>query len=82
MDHKVDLEVPLNGNQAQIIARTLSPDQEVKPHEFSKTLKAEGSVLHAHFEAVSVRSLRVGVNSFMDNLLECLETLDTFTSTN
>lgn len=80
MEHKVELTVPFdNIEHARAVHDSLSPDPDLKPSEFCKRLELQDNgVLLVHFEATTVRSLRVGVNSFMDVLQEALECISLF----
>lgn len=65
---------------ANIALKSLDPDPELKPDQLNKVLSVQGNDLCATFSAVTDRTLRVGVNSFFDNLnlvVECMDQLDT-----
>lgn len=64
--------------EAEIAYGTLSVDAEPKRGGNKKQLSVDGSTLKVHFEAVEARSLRVGVNSFLDHLHLVVQTLDQF----
>lgn len=77
MKHKLKIDIPLlTENQARVVYTSLSPDPELRPHEFSKNLRTEGKNVIAEFGGTTERTLRVGVNSFMDSLLLALECID------
>jgi EKC/KEOPS complex subunit PCC1/LAGE3 len=65
--------------QAEVAYKSLNPDPELRPDQLARDLNRNGNMLEVKFKAVSDRTLRVGVNSFMDNLnvvVECLDELD------
>lgn len=77
MEHELQVSIPLlTEEQARIVFASLSPDPELRPQEFSKNLRVEGKNVIADFGGITERTLRVGVNSFMDSLLLALECLD------
>jgi len=79
MEHSLEVEIPLEtAEQASAVYRSLVPDPELKPHEFTKRLVLDGNRLQASFAGVSERTLRVGVNSFMDSVIEALECVSVF----
>lgn len=75
-----NIRIPFeHSDQATVALESLLPDPELKPDQLAKKLSVDGSELVADFRAVTDRVLRVGVNSFMDNLallVECIEELN------
>lgn len=78
MDHSLTVEIPLAAEQALAAFDALRPDPELKPQEFSKHIELVGDRFVATFEGTTERTLRVGVNSFMDSLIEVLECIAAF----
>lgn len=77
--NKSQIEVPFESEvQAKAVYNALFPEPELKPDEIKRTMTLQGSVLKVQFEAVTARSLRVGVNGFMDNLALSIECTDEF----
>ncbi|CAN6629287.1 EKC/KEOPS complex subunit Pcc1p [Trichomonascus vanleenenianus] len=80
LEYKLSVDVPfISERQAYVAIKSLSPDPELRPDQFRKTLTLAKNVLHVEFEAASDRSLRVGVNGFFDSLnvvIECIEELN------
>lgn len=74
------IKVPFeNDRQANVAYQSLNPDPELKPDQLTRKIVQNDNTLEITFQAVSDRNLRVGVNSFMDNLnvvVECLDQLD------
>ncbi|XP_045169797.2 EKC/KEOPS complex subunit Lage3-like [Mercenaria mercenaria] len=75
----LDLQVPFNTQrEANIAWGTLSVDPEPKRGGCKKTLTVKDTVLHVHLEAQEARSLRVGMNSFLDHLNLVVNTIEQF----
>lgn len=51
---------------------------EPKSRQLQKNLSCDGSLLIAEFLAPGARLLRVAVNSFMERLILCIETMEKF----
>ncbi|XP_060555802.1 EKC/KEOPS complex subunit LAGE3-like [Ruditapes philippinarum] len=74
-----DLQVPFSTKrEAEIAYGTLSVDPEPKRGGCKKTLSVKETVLHVHFESKEARSLRVGMNSFLDHLNLVIQTIEQF----
>ena len=76
---ELKLEVPFKSPEHAVIAyNSLCHDPEPPRSGLSKKLTVVDSVLRVDFEAPEVRSLRVGVNSFLDLLVLVVNTVDEF----
>lgn len=77
-EHTLRLEIPLeSATQAEALCESLKPDPSLGPNA-SRDFSVEGTKLIVDMKETSVKSLRVGANSFFDVLREALECLVTF----
>lgn len=75
----IDLQVPFNTQrEAEIALGTLSVDPEPKRGGCKKTMTVNDRTLHVHIEAQEAKCLRVGMNSFFDNLNLVVKTIEKF----
>lgn len=73
------VEVPFPSNrEAQIAYQSLRVDLEPKNTHLQKNLSCNGCLLTAEFLAPGARVLRVAVNSFIERLILCIETMEKF----
>lgn len=76
---KIELTVPFpSARYATIACNSLRIDKEPRRGGCTKALSVEGNSVIAHFTAKETRSLRVGVNSFLEFLSLVTETIDQF----
>ncbi|PRT53477.1 EKC/KEOPS complex subunit PCC1 [Wickerhamiella sorbophila] len=79
MDQSLVVEIPFEtSEQAKAVYNAIFPDSELKPDEITRKTTQEDRKLVVEFRAKSERSLRVGVNSFMDTLALSVECVDSF----
>lgn len=76
-DIHVEILFPSN-REAQIAYYSLRVDVEPKNSHLQKNLSCDGCLLIAEFLAPGARVLRVAVNSFMERLILCIETMEKF----
>lgn len=77
-EHTLRLEIPLEtATQAYSLCESLKPDPSLGSNA-AREFRVEGTKLIVDMKETSVKSLRVGANSFMDTLREALECLVTF----
>ena len=67
-----------NAKWAEILVNSVSGDKEVNPEIFQRTMTLNDDVISVHFCATQWKWLRVGIQSFYDNMQLCLQTIQTF----
>ena len=76
---QMKLEIPFQESEhANIAFNTLRVDPEPKRSGMKKTLTVQDKILHVEFNCEEARTLRVGVNSFLDHLVLVVNTIDQF----
>ncbi|XP_054272229.1 uncharacterized protein LOC128992597 [Macrosteles quadrilineatus] len=78
-DLNIKIEIPFTSErEADIVYQSLRVDIEPRRKQIQKKLSVEGNKLIAEIMAPDARSLRVGVNSFMDMVILSTETIHKF----
>ena len=67
-----------NEKWAQIVVNSISVDKEVSPDNFQREIILEKDTIIVNFKATKWKWLRVGIQSFYDNVELCLQTIQTF----
>ena len=67
-----------NAKWAQILVNSVSVDKLVSPDNLYRQIRCNQDTITVHFQATQWKWLRVGVQSFYDNLQLCLQTIRTF----
>jgi len=67
-----------SAKEASIVYDALRVEVEPARSKVTRRLETDGSILKAHFTAQEAKSLRVGVNSFLEHVILSTETIRQF----
>lgn len=77
LDHTIDISIPFPTEQlASQVVTVLSVDSELKKHLIYREMKANGIYLLAVFKSSDLKVLRVSVDSFLDNVILIIRTVN------
>eukprot|EP01083_Nonionella_stella_P173292 597458_1 len=75
--HKITMQIG-NTKWAQILANSVSVDKEVNSSNLRRQITQQNDIITVNFQATKWKWLRVGIQSFYDNIQLCLRTIQTF----
>eukprot|EP01084_Bolivina_argentea_P171870 297748_1 len=75
--HEIQLNIG-NEKWARILAHSVSVDKEVNPNNFQRQIVQQNDKIIVYFEASKWKWLRVGIQSFCNNIQLCLQTIQMF----
>ncbi|KAG4306216.1 hypothetical protein PORY_000204 [Pneumocystis oryctolagi] len=76
-DHSIDISIPFPTKHfAHQVETVLSVDPELKEQHVRREIKADGVYLFASFKSNDLKILRVSVNSFLDNVVLIIRTIE------
>ncbi|KTW32713.1 uncharacterized protein T551_00198 [Pneumocystis jirovecii RU7] len=77
LGHAIDISIPFpNEWLPSQIATVLSVDPELKEQVIYREIKVDGSYLFASFQSADLKTLRVSVDAFLDNVVLIIRTVN------
>ncbi|KTW26667.1 hypothetical protein T552_02676 [Pneumocystis carinii B80] len=76
-DHIIDINIPFPTEQlASQAATVLSADSELKKHLVYREIRVDGPYFSVVFQSNDLKFLRVSVDSFLDNIILMIRTVN------